>query len=200
VPAGLAATRSNPLTGNFTWRDDFSTPELSLLWITLRAPHTPAWTIDPVHGLRLTPGADSLSGTGHPAFLARRLQHAKFDASTRLSVPVEPGISAGLVIFQSETHNFFLGVRRTPEASAIFLEELNGKAPAVVATAAIPATTSELELKVTGNEKTLSFSYATEPGSWKILAGDADATVITTQVAGGFVGAVIGLHARIDPK
>ena len=40
------------------------------------------------------------------------------------------------------------------------------------------------------------------PGSWQTLVSDADATPITVQAAGGglhFTGAVIGLHARIDP-
>lgn len=44
-----------------------------------------------------------------------------------------------------------------------------------------------------------SFGYATETGEWLTLAADADATMLTTDVAGGFVGATVGMRARIQP-
>ena len=44
----------------------------------------------------------------------------------------------------------------------------------------------------------LAFAYKSGVRDWQTLVPDADATVLSTQTAGGFVGAMIGLHARID--
>ena len=196
-----------PLSGNFTWRDDFSGMTLSPLWIMLRAPKETWWSLDgkPAGHLALSPRAESLSGKGNPTFLARRLQHARFDATTALTLSssngLAVGVAAGLVAFQNETHYYFLGVRRTADGLSVFLERANGKTPELIASAKIPDAAS-LQLRVTGEEQMLSFAYATTPGSWQILVSDADVTPITVQAAGGglhFTGAVLGLHARIDP-
>jgi alpha-N-arabinofuranosidase len=116
-------------------------------------------------------------------------------------LPIEAGVSAGLVAFQNETHYYFLGVRRTADGFTLFLECANGKTPEQIASAKIPDT-ANLQLRITGEETKLSFSYAMTPGSWTTLVSDADTTPITVQAAGGglhFTGAVIGLHARTGP-
>jgi alpha-N-arabinofuranosidase len=187
------------LTGNFTWRDAFDGPALSPLWIMLRQPHETWWslTANPGH-LSLTPRRETLSGQGNPSFLARRLQHARFEATTALAPPAMPGVSAGLVAFQNETHHYFFGVRRAAAGCEVFVERLNGKRPEIVATVTIPET-ARIELRLTGEKKVLAFAYATDAGQWQTLVADADATVLSTQAAGGFVGAVLGLHARLEP-
>ena len=80
----------------------------------------------------------------------------------------------------------------------MFLEKWNGQTPEVVSAASIPET-KRIELRLTGEDKVLAFAYALKPGEWRTLVSDADATVITTQAAGGFVGAVVGVHARLEP-
>ena len=186
------------LTGNFTWGDEFDGPALSPLWIMLRQPHETWWSLTAYPGhLSLTPRRETLSGKDNPSFLARRLQHARFEATTALTPPATPGVSAGLAAFQNETHHYFFGVRRAAAGLEIFLERLNGKLPEIVATATIPDT-ARLELRLTGEDKILAFAYATEAGKWQTLVPDADATVLSTQTAGGFVGAILGLHARLD--
>lgn len=188
---------ATPLTGNFTWRDEFTGPTLSPLWVMLRQPHETWW--HQANGqLALTPRNDTLSGKGQPSFFGRRLQHARFEASVALEVPATVGVSAGLVAFQNETHHYYFAVRRTAENVQVFLERLTGKEPELVASAKLTEV-KQLKLRLTGEDKILSFSYAADSGDWQTLVPDADATVITTQAAGGFVGALVGLHARLDP-
>ncbi len=193
-----------PLTGNFTWRDDFSAPTLSPLWLMLRTPPADPWlslTAAPGH-LALTPRSDLLSGKTNPTFLARRLQHSRFDATVALAAPIEPHVTAGLAVLQSETHTYFLAVRRTDSALEVIVECANGQPAAQLAHAPLPANTKDLQLRLTGEETKLTFAYATAPDHWQTLLADADVTPITNQAAGGglhFTGAVIGLHARLDP-
>jgi alpha-N-arabinofuranosidase len=187
-----------PLSGNFNWRDGFKEPALLPLWIMLRTPKETWWKLDPPVGqLMITPRAELLSGTGNPSYLARRVQHARFTASTSLEVPNEPGVSAGLAIFQNERHHYFLAVRRDGDGLAVYLERTEGRTREVVKSARVPHA-SRMKFRMAGNDAKCTFEYAADADAWQTLVADADATLLTTEVAGGFVGATVGMHARID--
>ena len=89
TPAGaiLQADTQEPHSGNFSWRDDFKTAALGPWWIMLRTTPTPWWQLAPGGGLILTPQAIDLAGNGNPSFLARRVQHSRFTATTALTPP-----------------------------------------------------------------------------------------------------------------
>jgi xylan 1,4-beta-xylosidase len=201
APAGARAAGTS-LTGNSTWRDDFAAPTLSPLWIMLRQPHETWWSLSqPAGKLSLVPRPVALTDKANPSFLARRLQHARFEASTGLEVPASPGVSAGLAILQNEVHHYFFAVRRTPDGAELFLELANGQPPAVIARAKLP-TVAQLQLRVTGDEGALAFAYALQPGAWQTLLPAAETLPVTVQAAGDgmhFTGAVVGLFARLDP-
>ncbi len=200
--ASLVANPTQPLTGNFTWTDSFDQPALSPFWIMLRAPRETWWKLDPsASHLALMPRAELLSGTGNPSFLGRRLQHSKFKASTKLTIPSSPNTSAGLAIIQNETHHYFAGVRRTTNGLAAFVELQNGPAPETLVTLSLPAYATSIEFRLTGDAKDLSFDYALTPGDWKPLLPQADAYPISVQAAGGgihFTGALLGPYARTE--
>lgn len=207
VPAPKVAVASPapvPLSGNFTWRDEFDSgaEQLAPLWLMLRNPKEQWWSLtEPKGQLSLTPRPDSLDGTGNPAFFGRRLQHAKFEASTVLAPSVAGDVSAGLALFQSETHYYFLGVRRVAEGLAVFVELANGGKPTCVAQTIIPAS-EVVELRLKGDELVGAFSFRAAGREWRTLVSDADLKPITTNAAGGgvhFTGAVVGPHARIEP-
>ena len=189
-----------PLSGNFTLTDEFDTPALSPLWIMLRAPKETWWTLADGK-LSLTPRADRLSGKANPSFYGRRLQHSKFEASTKLQVPATAGTSAGLVAIQNETHHFYFAVQRTAGGLSLFLEKWNGPQPETMITTLLPADAQSIELRLTGDEKLLSFDYAIKPGEWKSLVSKTDSYPISVQAAGGglhFTGALVGVHTRTE--
>jgi alpha-N-arabinofuranosidase len=200
-----APPTATPLTGNFTWRDDFSSATLSPLWIMLRQPHESWWSLTTTPGrLTLTPRAVTLAEKINPTFLARRVQHAKFESTLSLDIPTAPNVSAGLALFQSETHHYYFFARRTAEGVTLSLELANGAAPTVIATAKLPAT-AHLALRLTADEKRLTFAYTLSPAAadtWQTFdAPTADILPVTVQAAGGglhFTGAVLGPHARIE--
>jgi xylan 1,4-beta-xylosidase len=198
-PNGTAvqSLKAAPLNGDFTWRDGFDAPSLSPLWITLRAPKETWWNLAGGK-LNIAPNAELLSGRGNPSFLARRVQHARFTATTALQVPKAPGVSAGLAVFQGERFNYFVGVRRETNGISIFLETQRGRPPAAIKTLRL-APADNVKLRVVANDAKCAFEYATGQGPWEMLAAGQDATVLTTEVAGGFVGTTVGPHARIDP-
>lgn len=193
-----------PTTGNFTWRDDFNSDsgQMALLWLMLRNPGEKWWSLtEPKGHLALTPRKETLSGTGNPSFFARRVQHAKFEATTSLAVPATKGVSAGLAALQSEEHYYYLGVQRAESGVTVFLERANGSSPETIARTTIP-NASEIALRLSGDELLGVFAFKVDGGEWRTLSSNADLTAITTNAAGGgihFTGAVVGLHARLEP-
>jgi alpha-N-arabinofuranosidase len=50
-------------------------------------------------------------------------------------------------------------------------------------------------LRITARGGRYDFSYAERADAWRVLARDVDGTILSTHVAGGFVGTVIGMYA-----
>lgn len=211
-PALPASPRPTPpTTGSFTWRDDFDAPQLGLPWLFLRTPRERWWSLSARPGsLLVEPRAVGLDSVEHkdtalnanPSFIARRLQHVDFQSETTLEIRPETLASdAGLAALQNDTNYLFLGVRvRDGRAREVFLERRDKSTPeaGIVAQQNLPANARHLELRISGVGKLLTFAYRfSEDAAWQVLAADLDGSLLSTQDAGGFVGAVVGLYARL---
>ncbi len=187
-----------PMTGNFTWRDAFDAPTLERAWMFVRVPRHD-WADLASHPGRLAihPLPEGLDTLGNPSFLARRQQHLVFEASTALTAPAT-GIAAGMAAFQSGNHWYFLGMRRAGTgALELFVERATGvDRPVETLATQVVATATDMRLKIAGDEGRIAFAYATGDGDWQWLLRDADATVLSTERTGGFVGATLGPYAR----
>jgi xylan 1,4-beta-xylosidase len=147
--------------------------------------------------LTIHPLAEGLDTLRNPSFLGRRQQHLAFEASTSLQVPREKNVAAGLAAFQGEKYWYFLGVRQTADGAELFLEKSSGKTHATVAKARIETATT-LKLKISGNGGAYSFGYDADGKGWRWLVQNDDGTILSTDVASGFVGATLGPYARIE--
>jgi alpha-N-arabinofuranosidase len=194
-PRAMARAANNPsdsLAGNFTKRDEFD-GTLGPEWIQVHVPKQSRFEF--VGGaLRVHALPVNLNEKRNASFLARRQQHLKFDASTALTPPAEGGIAAGLATYQSESYWYFLGVRRVGSGLQVFLERSAGKSPQLVTGTSIPATPS-LQLRVSADGPNYSFYYDAGQG-WQALRENDDGSILSTEVAGGFVGTVVGPFAR----
>jgi xylan 1,4-beta-xylosidase len=190
---------SVPTTGNFTWRDDFGSPSLQPEWLQVRVPRRswadlvarPGW-------LTIHPLPVALDNLTNPAFLAHRQQHMTFDASTELETPTRAGVALGLAAFQSENAWYFLGVRRGAGLE-VFLEKRGGARTETIAQAQL-RDTPDLKLKISGNARAYSFYFDADGSGWQPLKEGDDGSILSTDVAGGFVGTVVGPYARSEPS
>lgn len=188
-----------PLSGDFTWRDEFESEKLSSAWIMLRAPKETWWACDAAAGrLTLAPRAETLSGKGNPSYLARRVQHPKFSATLAVDVPSTAEVSAGLAAFQNDRHHYFLAARRDAEGALVVLERARGAAPEVMASARLPVGGNTVRLRIEADGPVCSFAFSGGDGAWSLLLANADARMLTTAVADGFVGATVGPYVRAD--
>lgn len=199
--AGLRTDVDLPLTGNFTWRDDFDRAELGNPWLFLRAPQEPWWSVTD-GALRLTPRPDAMRERHNPTFVGRRLQHNRFTAQTTLHLPATAGVTAGLSAFHNETRHYNFGVRRLAaegDAYEVYVETQRGPAEAAQFTtgrlAAAPG--RALTLRLTGHDTDYVFEYSTDAGAtWTQLGGIFDARNLSVATSYDFVGVLLGLYAR----
>ncbi len=187
-----------PMSGNFTRRDEFDAPALEREWMYVRVPKRD-WTDLASHPgqLAIHPLREGLDTLGNPSFIGRRQQHLVFEASTALAPPAQ-GVAAGLAAFQSGNHWYVVGVRRdADDALQLFVERAKGEgAPVeVLATRTVPAADA-LRLRIAGDEGEIAFAFAADDGDWQPLLEGADATMLSTDDAGGFVGVTLGPYAR----
>ncbi|HVO36510.1 MAG TPA: glycoside hydrolase family 43 protein [Gemmatimonadales bacterium] len=194
--------RYPPRSGNFTVRDDFRAPLLSPEWVFLRTVRQPFVDLSSDPGwLRLEARPAPLEGPLPPAFVARRQQHAWATATVAMRYrPLVDGDEAGIVAFQSSDYWYFLGLTLADGRPVIALKERAGPRTqgrtAVVATAPFEGSPdATLYLRIRARGARYDFSYAYRPGAWVLLKGDADGTILSTRVAGGFVGTMLGMYA-----
>jgi xylan 1,4-beta-xylosidase len=190
-----------PHSGNFTVRDEFDARSLAPYWTMLRTPRTQWFDLTTTPGsLTLQSRPESLSGVGQPSFIARRQQHGTATVSTALSyAPAAAGDKAGLVAFHNESHYFFLGIVHDGTRPMIQLQRRASRdatADSVLAFAPVPERlTGPVFLRMRARDGRYDFFYATAPDEWKPLLEDADGTILSTKVAGGFVGTMFGMYA-----
>ncbi|NII09385.1 glycoside hydrolase family 43 protein [Oleiagrimonas sp. C23AA] len=196
LPLGRAA---QPTAGAFHIRNRFDSKTLPLDWMMLRNPRSSWWHTG--HGLTITARAVHLGDKGNPSFLGRRQQHMDAHVETRmLFTPRHDGDKAGLVALQNDDYFYFVGLVRTHGHTEIQVDKRAGaddpKQGAVVARQTITLAPGQpLYLGIDTKGGQYSFRYATQKGRWTTLLRNADGTILSTQTAGGFVGAVMGVYA-----
>jgi alpha-N-arabinofuranosidase len=202
----LAPSASAPLSGNFSWRDEFNGPALGAEWQLLRTPR------DRWYDFNAAPGSLTLRArpagfvNAQPSFIGRRQQHLNASASTSMTyVPARDGDKAGIVAFQNENHYYFFGIARVGGEPRLVLERHAGPdtsaAGGVIASRPIGApTTAPVYLRIDARGGRYDFWYGTRENEWTPLITNADGTVLSTQVAGGFVGTMLGLYAYRAPQ
>ncbi len=193
---GKTPPAHDALSGNFTRRDEFDTANPGHEWLFTHVPKQQWWDFASASGrLTIHPLKVNLDAKRNASFLARRQQHLKFDASTSLTPPGVSGVAAGLAAYQNETHWYFLGTRRVGDELQVFLERRQGKALRIVGGMEM-AVPESVRLRISADGPNYSFHYDADGKGWKALEDHDDGSILSTEVAGGFVGTVLGPFAR----
>ena len=140
-----------------------------------------------------------------PSFIGRRQQHATATATTVMHyTPRRSGDVAGLVAFQSDSFYYVLGETLHDGKPVVrLLRRAGGRdqgREAIVAEASLATKPNDsLYLRIQARGAQYDFLYAEHPGDWRWLARNVDGTILSTHVAGGFVGTMIGMYAYSPP-
>ncbi|MEU1367387.1 glycoside hydrolase family 43 protein [Streptomyces sp. NPDC005803] len=192
-------------------RDEFDSPALAPCWVSLRRHDPAAVRLDERPGhLVLHARADSLDVPG-ALFVGRRQRDP--DCTARTRVDVAAGGLGGLAVRIDEAHHYRV---ESDGAGTVRVVARIGPLCRTVAEHAVPPGPSTLRIDVTtsvvlppsvtdpaatappglrvGGPDTFHLGYETDDGRFEVLAA-LDGRYLTTEVAGGFTGRVIGMYA-----
>lgn len=188
-----------PINGAFAVRDEFNSSKLPLHWMMMRNPREQWWSIDRGSlGLQARPVA--LGDNANPSFLARRQQHINSTATTVIRFKPSAGSEAGLVALQSDEFWYFLALGEDGGKPVIRLRRRAGpqepSTGTILKQEPLPlAAGAPLYLQASARGAKYDFSWSPDGQTWHTLVKDADGSILSTKRAGGFVGAVFGVHA-----
>lgn len=202
-PALPRDAKAVPTTGPMEWRERFQGKTQPLAWTMLHPPAS-SWVSTGAGGLRITPADMPLgafaSRAGQPSYLAHRLQHHHATLETTLSpASLDIGEQAGLALLQNERAFYTVMLERGAEGDAIVLRLRAGKDDPVdgreLARVALPHAAKPVSLRFVLAAPRLDVAYAPQPGKWIVLKRDLDASLLSVDTAGGFIGNTFGPYA-----
>jgi alpha-N-arabinofuranosidase len=187
--------------GNFTYTETFTSEKLDHRWIGLRGPRE-AFISMTKSGLRINPFETNIKELKPTSTLFYRQQHNSFSFNITMNYKPSSGKHlAGLVCLQSEGYNYVFGLTKKGDEHFIVLQRNEKKEPQsrevnsqTMASAKINLD-GPVRLKVEAEGDNYTFSYATANGDFVKLGGVMSGDILSTDVAGGFTGTLLGLYA-----
>lgn len=180
--------------GNFTFTDNFSTSQLDYRWVGVRGAREKFITAS-ADGLTITPFDTNIKAPRPTSTLFYRQQHLHFTATTTLHyAPRTEKDLAGIVCYQSEGFNYVFGITKKGEDNCLVLQRTSKGESATLASMTVDETNPiDLQVKAEGDKYT--FSYSTNGKDFQAICEPVSGDILSTNVAGGFTGAMIGLYA-----
>ncbi len=186
--------------GNFTITEDFSSEKLDYRWIGLRGPREEFIEFTK-KGLKINPFEANIKEVKPTSTLFHRQQHKNFSFET--SMEYKPGSEkdlAGIVCLQNEGSNYVFGVTKKGKDYYLLIEK--NKWPnrrgdiisEVIASEKIDYN-GAIKLKVSAVGDTYEFSYSIDGSEYQNMGGKLSGDILSTDVAGGFTGCLLGLYA-----
>lgn len=145
-------------------------------------------------GVQLFGNHFTLNDTDAPAFLGVR--QSEFDTDLEVTLAGDAP-EAGITFYLSEEHHYDLAVQCEAGKRKLLLRLCVGDVKMVVKETVLPAEQTEVRLKVTSNGAEYHFSG--KCGEEEIVMGTARTKYLSSEVAGGFTGTVMGMYA-VNPE
>lgn len=136
--------------------------------------------------LRLHGSVSSLTENDHPTFVGRRQEHAGFSAETTVT-PVD--VEAGLSVYQINNGHFDLFVKDGKVQLRCVLKNIHYIVNCVGTKA------GKTRLRICSDGNNYYFEYAAGGRPYRRL-GALACSLVSTEVAGGFTGVVLGMYAQ----
>lgn len=186
--------------GNFTFNDNFTSNKLDNRWIGLRGPRE-KFTAITKKGLQINPFETNIKDLKPTSTLFYRQQHNRFLLTTTIDYkPKSNKDLAGVVALQNEGSNYVFGITMKDKDYYVVLQK-NQKTrrdlainSTIVASAKIDLKKSvQLQMKANGDD--YEFGYSVNGTDFVNVGGVVSGDILSTDVAGGFTGCLLGLYA-----
>ncbi|MBO9691387.1 glycoside hydrolase family 43 protein [Chryseobacterium sp.] len=180
--------------GNFTYNDKLTDKNLDFRWIAMRGPRENFITATK-NGVKVNPMETNIKALAPISSLFHRLQHEDFETSVTLDYkPKSEKELAGITLYQSETFNYVFGITKKDKDFYIVLERTEKGQSKLIASEKI-SLSKPVKLQVVADKDEHSFNYSLDGRNYKNLGGPVSGDILSTDVAGGFTGSLIGLYS-----
>lgn len=198
MPAGVNENKTGKdgffPNGNFTYTENFTTEPLDYRWIGLRGPRENFISLTK-NGLQIQPFQSSIKEVKPTSTLFYRQQHSSFSFTTTLSCkPASENDLAGIVCVQSEKYNYVFGITKKENDYFLLLERTEKGQSGILASVPIDIK-NPVQLQVKADGDVYTFSYSVNGNDFINVGGNVSGDILSTNVAGGFTGCLIGLYA-----
>ncbi len=186
-----------PQSGNFAYTFNFD-KKLDPSFLFMRTIDSSSFAISPKKGLTLKLKAATVMDFANPSFIGKRQQHLYSTAETALTFSAtKENEKAGLVIFQNETHFYFLGKSIVEGKNVLQLFQSNTKDKTMTLLAEVPINPKQaaVKLRISSEGDKYSFYYAIDKENWTLIKDKVDGKYLSTKTAGGFIGCIYGMYA-----
>jgi xylan 1,4-beta-xylosidase len=180
--------------GNFTFEENFTSNKLDYKWIGLRGPRENFISVTK-KGLEINPFQVNIKEVKPTSTLFYRQQHNSFSFETTVDYkPASEKDLAGIVCLQNERFNYVFGITKKGSDTYVLLERTEKGTSKIMASTKIDLKKPvRLQVKATGDS--YEFSYSANGTDFKNLGGSVSGDILSTNEAGGFTGALVGLYA-----
>lgn len=179
--------------GNFTFTENFTSANLDYRWVGLRTDPKDIVTIGKKGGLKMVTYASNIKEVKPISALFYRQQHARFSAQTTVNFkPKSDNDLAGLTCYQSERFNYVFGITKEGKKDILLLARTERGKTTIIAKTEVDVK-QPITLYVDGMDNDYKFNYSVG-GEVMNLGGTVSGDILSTNRAGGFTGAMIGLY------
>lgn len=186
--------------GNFTFIDDFTSENLDYRWIGLRGPRENFISVTK-KGLHINPFDTNIKELKPTSTLFYRQQHNSFSFTTTVNYkPRSEKELAGIVALQNENSNYVFGITKKGNDYYILLQRNEKPRRSRETTSTIVASTKidikdPIKLQMKANGDAYEFGYSTKESDFINVGGVVSGDILSTDIAGGFTGCLLGLYA-----
>ncbi|MCL2198472.1 MAG: glycoside hydrolase family 43 protein [Defluviitaleaceae bacterium] len=145
-------------------------------------------------GLHLRLNKNAITEKESVSYVCIRQQHKSFEVVAKMQFSSDANECAGLVIFQSRKYHYQL----VQTKDCLKVIKCENEALTTLAEKPLPNTDKPLYLRICAKEQELEFTYGTDALNYTNVIASADAKILNTDVAGGFVGNTIGMYASAN--
>lgn len=180
--------------GNFTFTENFTSDKLDYRWIGLRGPRENFIAVTK-KGLQINPFEVNIKEVKPTSTLFYRQMHNTFSFAATIDYKPESAKDlAGIVCLQNERFNYVFGITKKGKDTYILLERTEKGESKIIASVKIDIKKPvRLQVKAAGDS--YEFSYALNGNDFKNLGESVSGDILSTNMAGGFTGALVGLYA-----
>lgn len=180
--------------GNFIFTEKFNDNAFDHRWVALRGPRE-SFSELTEKGLKIKPFEVSIKEKKPISALFHRQQHNSFSVEVEMDyTPTSDKDLAGISTLQSENFHYVFGVTKSGNDSYIVLARTEKGETKILASKKFD-NNSPVKLNVNAAGDYYTFNFSQNGKEYENLGGTVSGDILSTNIAGGFTGALIGLYA-----